>query len=195
MTTETTPATPSYSDLFAPTIATIKGDLAQTNKWASLGAKYAAFFPTEDGLKGVKADIILHAIIPAFSDKDQAAWHNKPVRKGSKEYDAMTDTGRASEDDKREARKNVNAKAEVYFARIVKYAFPKPAVERGAQLPEGEGESKGAEKSTGTKIMGLLTDALGKAEKWEDADVDIVALTKAIKVAQAILVKYAEPTK
>ena len=152
----------------------IKGELTAVNKWKTAGAQVCEFFGTEAALNEVKAQFIADAIIPAMDKKHAAALNTELPRKGSKEFNALNTENKALWDAMNQAKKDARSTAHTMFARVVKYAFP-------AEKTEVETETK----STKTKIVNLINDAIGKAEKDTAPDYDAVVLIQQLRAALA----------
>jgi len=152
----------------------IKGELTAVNKWKTAGAQVCEFFGTEAALNEVKAQFIADAIIPAMDKKHAAALNTELPRKGSKEFNALNTENKALWDAMNQAKKDARSTAHTMFARVVKYAFP-------AEKTEVETETK----STKTKIVNLINDAIGKSEKDTAPDYDAVLLIQQLRAALA----------
>lgn len=72
-----------------------------------------------------KAQFIADAILPALDKKHTSALNKELPRKGSKEYNALDESGRDAWEAANQAKKDARAIAHTYFARLVSYAFPK----------------------------------------------------------------------
>jgi hypothetical protein len=132
------------------------------------------FFGTETALNEAKAQFLADAIIPAIDKKHAQALAIELPRKGSKEFNEMSEANRAKWEDANKAKKDARAVAHTMFARVVKYAFP-------SEKPEGEG----ATLTLKTKLAKMLTDAIGKCEKAEEPDFDVLAVHGFLKSALA----------
>ncbi len=164
----------NYQAMTKAVTEAIKGELATEGKWKTAGAQVREFFGTESALNEVKAQFIADAIIPAMDKKHAAALSTELVRKGSKEYNALDAAGRDKWEAQNQAKKDARSTAHTMFARVVKYAFP-------AEKVESETETK----STKTKIVNLINDAIGKAEKDTAPDYDAVLLIQQLRAALA----------
>ena len=77
-----------------------------------------------------------------------------------------------------QAKKDARATAATMFSRIVKYAFPK----------ESESEAN-PPKTLKTKLIDALSDCIGKIEKAEAPDFDVMGTLTHLKAALAVAAK------
>jgi len=119
----------TYQSIVQSTIDTIKATATTEGKWKATGTKVAAFFKTETAFVEVKAQFIADAILPALDKKHAQALAKELPRKGSKEYNALDQSGRDTWEAANQAKKDARAIAHTYFARLVSYAFPKEKTE------------------------------------------------------------------
>ena len=115
----------NYSDLTKEIQATIKADTNTANKWLTVGNDTRSFFGSETALVEVKAQFIADAILPAIDKKHGEALAKDLPRKGSKEYEALTESNKALWEKANQAKKDARSVCDTYFKRIVGYAFPK----------------------------------------------------------------------
>lgn len=163
-----------YETLTKNVIDAVRNDINTVNKWQVAGASVREFYGTETALTEVKAQFIADAIIPALDKKHAAALAVELPRKGSKEYNALDAAGIEKWKVQYQAKKDARSTADTMFARVVKYAFP-------AEKVESETETK----TTKTKIVNLINDAIGKAEKDTAPDYDAVVLIQQLRAALA----------
>jgi hypothetical protein len=145
----------------------VRQDINTVNKWQTAGEAVRAFFGTETAMLEVKAQFIADAILPAIDKRHTKALSIDLVRKNSKEFLAYDQGQRDTWEFNNQAKKDARATCDTYFARIVKYAFPK--------------EAKQSEPtSLKTKIQEQIADLIKKCEKAENADFDLVATMTAL---------------
>jgi hypothetical protein len=163
-----------YETLVKKVIDAIKNDINTVNKWQIVGSGAREFFGSEAALLEIKAQFIADAVLPALDKKHAAALAVELPRKGSKEYNALDAAGVEKWKVQNQAKKDARSTADTMFARVVKYAFP-------AEKVESETETK----TTKTKIVNLINDAIGKAEKDTTPDYDAVVLIQQLRAALA----------
>jgi hypothetical protein len=163
-----------YETLVKNVIDAIKNDINTVNKWQIVGSGAREFFGSEAALLEIKAQFIADAVLPALDKKHAAALAVELPRKGSKEYNALDAAGVEKWKVQYQAKKDARSTADTMFARVVKYAFP-------AEKVESETETK----TTKTKIVNLINDAIGKAEKDTAPDYDAVLLIQQLRAALA----------
>jgi hypothetical protein len=163
-----------YETLVKNVIDAIRNDINTVNKWQIVGSGAREFFGSEAALLEIKAQFIADAVLPALDKKHAAALAVELPRKGSKEYNALDAAGVEKWKVQYQAKKDARSTADTMFARVVKYAFP-------AEKVESETETK----TTKTKIVNLINDAIGKAEKDTAPDYDAVVLIQQLRAALA----------
>jgi hypothetical protein len=163
-----------YETLVKNVIDAIKNDINTVNKWQIVGSGAREFFGSEAALLEIKAQFIADAVLPALDKKHAAALAVELPRKGSKEYNALDAAGVEKWKVQYQAKKDARSTADTMFARVVKYAFP-------AEKVESETETK----TTKTKIVNLINDAIGKEEKDTAPDYDAVLLIQQLRAALA----------
>jgi len=145
----------------------VRQDINTVNKWQTAGEAVRAFFGTESAMLEVKAQFIADAILPAIDKRHAKALSIDLVRKNSKEFIAFDEGQRESWEFANQCKKDARATCDTYFARIVKYAFPK--------------EATTSEPTTlKTKIQEQIADLIKKCEKATDANFDVVATLQAL---------------
>jgi hypothetical protein len=165
--TNTNTQTASYEVTVTACTNAVRQDISTVNKWQTAGEAVRAFFGTETAMLEVKAQFIADAILPAIDKRHAKALTVELVRKNSKEFLAYDQGQRDSWEYANQAKKDARATCDTYFARIVKYAFPK--------------EAKQSEPtSLKTKIQEQIADLIKKCEKAENADFDLVATLTAL---------------
>ena len=160
-------STINYSDLTKDIIATIKADNSTQNKWQNVGRDTRSFFGSELALTEVKAQFIADAILPAVDKKHSEALAKDLPRKGSKEYEALTESNKALWATATQAKKDARSVCDTYFKRIVGYAFP----------TEKDEEEK-APRTLKTRCNEELTALIKAVEKAENCEFDAVAFLK-----------------
>lgn len=159
--------TASYEKTVADCTNAVRQDISTVNKWQTAGESVRAFFGTETAMLEVKAQFIADAILPAIDKRHAKALSIELVRKNSKEFLAYDQGQRDTWEFNNQAKKDARATCDTYFARIVKYAFPKE---------KQESETT----SLKTKIQEQVADLIKKCEKSTDADFDLVATLQAL---------------
>ena len=157
-------------------IDAVKNELSGVNKWQTAGSNVREFFGTEAALLEVKAQFIADAIIPAMDKKWTQALALELPRKGSKEYNALDQSGVSRWEAANQAKKDARAISHTMFNRIMGYAFPREKAEGGT-------------KTLKTRLIDMLSDAIGKIEKAEDPDFDPVQALAHLKAALAVIAK------
>jgi len=173
----------NYSDMTKAVIDAIKGDQSAQHKWKAAGAQVVQYFGTEAALVETKAQFIADSILPALDKKHSAALAVELPRKGSKEYKALDAAGVAKWEAANRAKIDARSTADTYFARVVKYAFP---------TEKSESDSGESPKTQETKIAEALTAIIGKMEKGESLNFDVVA---ALNLARQLATVIATPKK
>lgn len=168
----------SYQEAVKTTTAAVAGALSADDKWHSAGLAVRAFFGTEASIQEVKAQFTADAIVPALKRKHAEALAIDLPRKNSKEYNALDASGVARWQAVDEAKRKARATAATMFNRIVKYAFPS----------ETETES-GPPKTLKTRLVTMLSEAIGKIEKAENADFDAVQALTHLRAAVSVISK------
>ena len=165
-----------YTEVIRTVSAAVSGDIAQSNKWQSAGENVRGFYGTEAALTEVKAQFIADAILPAIDKRHAAALNVELPRKGSKEYNALSDANRAKWDAANQAKKDARAVAHTMFARVVSYAFPK---EKEASTP----------RTLKTRFCEDIAALIKAGEKAEDAEFDMVSVLNHLRAALAVAAK------
>jgi len=170
--------TTDYSVVVNNCTDAVRKDISTVNKWQIAGASVAAFFGTESALTEIKAQFIADAILPAIDKRHAKALSIELPRKNGKEYAALSAGEKETWDAVNQAKKDARATCDTYFARIVKYAFPKD-----------KAESDTTPTSLKTKIQEQIADLVKKCEKAEGADFDLVATLAALQNVLTIVNK------
>jgi hypothetical protein len=84
---------------------------------------------TAENLESVKAQFIADAILPAMDKKHAQALAVDLPRKGSKDYNELSQANQAKWETANQAKKDARSVADTYFSRVLGYAFPKPKAE------------------------------------------------------------------
>jgi hypothetical protein len=162
--------TTEYSSVVTNCTNAVRQDINTVNKWQTAGTSVAAFFGTEASLLEVKAQFIADAILPAINKKHADALNVELPRKNSKEYAAWSDKEKTGWELVNQAKKDARATCDTYFARIVKYAFPKD-----------KAESDTTPTSLKTKIQETIADLVKKCQKAEDASFHISSVLEGLE--------------
>ena len=166
----------SYQATVTACTNAVRQDINTVNKWELAGSEVRVFFGTETAMLEVKAQFIADAILPAIDKRHAKALSSDLVRKNSKEFLAYDQGQRDTWEYNNQAKKDARATCDTYFARIVKYAFPK--------------EAKQSEPtSLKTKIQEQIADLIKKCEKAESADFDLVATMTALNAVLTVVNK------
>jgi glutamyl/glutaminyl-tRNA synthetase len=165
--TNTNTQTVSYEATVADCTNAVRKDIDTVNKWQTAGKSVRAFFGSETAMLEVKAQFIADAILPALDKRHAKALSIELVRKNSKEFLAYDQGQRDTWEFNNQAKKDARATCDTYFARIVKYAFPKEA-------------TPSEPTSLKTKIQEQVADLIKKCEKATDANFDLVATMHAL---------------
>lgn len=173
----------NYSEMTKAVIDAIKGDKSAQHKWKSAGEQVVKYYGTEVAMRETKAQFIADSIIPALDKVHIDALKVELPRKGSKEYKALDAAGVAKWEAQNKAKIDARATADTYFSRVVGYAFPKEKTESDS------GESA---KTQETKILEAINAQIGKMEKGESLNFDVVA---ALNLARQLATIVATPKK
>jgi hypothetical protein len=158
----------------------VSKDNESKGKWQAAGQAVAGFYMTAENLESVKAQFIADAILPGLDKKHAQALAVELPRKGSKEYNELSEANQAKWEDANQAKKDARSTCDTYFSRVVSYAFPKPKEEKSE-------EEQAAANSLETKFNKVLSDLIGKCEKAENASFDVVAVKAALVNAQKLV--------
>lgn len=173
----------NYSDMTKAVIDAIKGDQNAQHKWKAAGEQVVKYYGTEAALVETKAQFIADSILPALDKKHSAALAIELPRKGSKEYKALDAAGIAKWEAQNKAKKDARSTADTYFARVVKYAFP---------TEKSESDQSESAKTQETKILEAINAQIGKMEKGESLNFDVVT---ALNLARQLATVVATPKK
>ena len=165
-----------YQTVTKNVIEAVRGSINTDNKWQAAGSAVREFYGTEAALTEVKAQFIADAILPAIDKRHAAALSAELPRKGSKEFNALDESGKAKWEAQNQAKKDARATAHTMFSRVVSYAFPK---EKEASAP----------RSLKTRFCEDIAALIKAGEKAEDAEFDIVECLKHLQSALAIAAK------
>lgn len=171
----------TYQNVTQLTIDAIRNDTTAVSKWLHAGQSVAAFFSSKEALIDVKAQFCADAILPAIDKRHLQALDKELPRKGTKEFNALDESGRSEWEQANQAKKDARAIVATYFARILKYAFP----------PEEKDATESVTASVGTRLSSDLSAWIKRLEKTESAEFDIALEIKALKAALAIAAKGA----
>ena len=163
--------TTGYTETVEACQKAVSQDINTVNKWVTAGLKVRQFFGSEEAINEVKAQFIADAILPSINRGLIKALETELPRKNSKEFNDLDEDQKRKWEFTNQDKKDARATLNTYFARIVKYAFPKDP-------------SESETVSLKTKIQTQIADLIKKCEKSTDADFDIVETAKAL---QAVL--------
>lgn len=161
-----------YSTAVSETIKAISSDAKTEGQYKKAGSAVVACFTTEDAIREIKAQFIVDAIIPAMDKKHQTALNTDLVRKNSKEFQAYDSNMRAQWQESKTAKDTARQIADVYFNRVVGYAFPKSKVET---------ETDSIATDLKTKINEQISNMIKKCQKTENANFDVNATIQALQ--------------
>mgnify|MGYP006289528293 CR=1 FL=1 len=154
----------------------VKADTASAGKWQKAGTMVATHYVTREAFEAVKADYVAVAIVPALRDDYQIALAaTRPTKDASP---AMHEAWKAVQ----ATRKDAKAAHATYWARIMRYAFPKVATEGEA---EGEGDDVKASAEFSAKAVKALGALLKKTQEDESPTYDHAGAVKALNAALA----------
>ena len=157
-------------------IDAIATDSKTQEKYVRAGQAVAGYFMTKENLESAKAQFIADAILPALDKKHSAALAVDLPRKGSKEYNELSEANQVKWEAANQAKKDARAIYNTYFARVVSYAFPKDKT-----------EAESVPKSIEVKFNEALTNLIKACEKAENASFDVVAVKAALVSAQKLV--------
>jgi len=166
-----------YSLVIKSTQDAIKSDQASEGKWVSCSKNVASFFGTETALEGVKAQFIADAILPAIDKRHAQALASELPRKGSKEFNELTDSEKTLWEDKNQAKKDARSTCNTYFNRVLSYAFPK-VKEENATTATNE-----------TKELEMLNALIKRLEKAESRTYSITTVMASLLQARIDMAK------
>ena len=165
-----------YTDVTKAVSQAVNADITTKNKWQSAGHTVAGFYDSAEALEAVKAQFIADAILPGMEKKHAAALLVDLPRKGSKEFNELTDVNKLKWDNANQAKKDARSTAHTMFSRIVSYAWPKEKTPSEI-LPIKD------------KFNLILSDLVKKCGKAENAPFDIVQVKATLEAALAIINK------
>lgn len=169
--------TVEYSEVTKAVKSAVSSDIQNANRWREAGIVTAAFYGSREALQDVKAQFIADAVLPALDKRHAAALAKDTVRKGSKEYNALDDGQRQAWEVLNQAKKDARAIAHTMFSRLLSYAFP---------IEKAEADDTPA-ASLDSKLAADLAAWVKRLEKAENADFDIVAVSKQLKATLALV--------
>jgi hypothetical protein len=166
----------TYTDLVKSVAIAVNTALGSVNKWNIAGRDVAAFYPNQEALETVKAQFIADAIIPGLDKRHAAALALELPRKGSKEYNEMSEANREKWEVANQAKKDARATAHTMFTRIVSYAWPKE-------------KTPSAPRDLKTRFNEELSALIKACEKSEDAPFDVVKVKALLENALTLVNK------
>ncbi len=167
----------TYQSVVKSVTTAVDSENKTRDKWVTAGKEVSGFYPNREAVEAVKAQFIADAILPAMP-KHAAALAVDLPRKGSKEYNELSDVNKLKWDNANEAKKAARATADTMFTRVLSYAFPKEKT-----------ESTNPPKTLKTKLVEAITDCIGKIEKAESPEFDAPAALTELRKALAIIAK------
>ena len=165
-----------YQTMTASVISAVSGAIKTEAFWKTAGNNVREFFGSEAVLTESKAQFIADCILPAIDKRHAAALRVELVRKGSKEYNALDQSGKDKWEAANQAKKDARAVAHTMFARVVSYAFPKE-------------KEPSAPRTLKTRFCEDIAALIKAGEKAEDADFDIVKCLQHLQAALAVAAK------
>ena len=169
-----------YATTVDAVIKAVKAALATEGKWEAAGQAVRNEYTSREVLLEVKAQFMADAIVPALDPKHQKALSVELVRRGSKEFNALSDTQQTEWETANKAKKDARATRNTYFSRVVDYAFPKEK-----ETKEKETSADTPTSTPETRIIELINDAIKKCEKGEALGFDVPEVIKHLKAALA----------
>lgn len=166
----------TYTDVVKSVSIAVSTDLGSANKWSIAGRDVAGFYPNAEALEAVKAQFIVDAIIPGLDKKHAAALAVDLPRKGSKEYNELSDVNKSKWDAANQAKKDARATAHTMFTRVMSYAWPKE-------------KTQAEPRTIKTRFNEELAALIKAGEKAEDAPFDMVAVLKHLNAALSVVNK------
>jgi hypothetical protein len=166
----------TYTDLVKSVATAVNTALGSVNKWNIAGRDVSAFYPNQEALEAVKAQFIADAIIPGLDKRHAAALALELPRKGSKEYNEMSEANREKWEVANQAKKDARATAHTMFTRIVSYAWPKE-------------KTPSAPRDLKTRFNEELSALIKACEKSEDAPFDVVKVKALLENALTLVNK------
>lgn len=169
----------TYQAAVSETKFAVTGDSLQSASWRAAGRACGAYWPNAEKFEAEKARFIADAIVPAIPKDQQEALAAKLPRKGTDEYNALNEKGKAAWEKAQKAKISARAYANTMFSRVKKYAFP----------PEkAEGEPK-ARRDLAARIAEELAKLVKVCESAESAPFDLPKEIAALKAALVIVAK------
>ena len=166
----------TYTDVVKSVSTAVNADLGSANKWTIAGRDVATFFPNQEALEAVKAQFITDAIMPGLDKRHAAALSVDLPRKGSKEYNELSDVNKSKWETANQAKKDARATAHTMFTRVMSYAWPKEKVQAEPRTIK-------------TRFNEELAALIKAGEKSEDAPFDMVEVLKLLNNALTIVNK------
>jgi hypothetical protein len=167
----------TYQAVVKSVISAVDADNKTKDKWVTAGVSVRLFYPNREAVEAVKAQFTADCIMPALP-KHAAALAVDLPRKGSKEYNELSDANKLKWDNANQAKKDARAIAATYFVRVLDYAFPKEKT-----------DSANPPKTLKTKLIETITDCIGKIEKAEAPEFDAPAALTELRKALSIIAK------
>jgi len=111
----------------------IQSELKSSKKWKEAGAVIAAEYENAEAFTAIKDEYLDEVVYPAMGDEALRIMRAELPRKGSKEWNAASETQQAAWAALNTAKIGVRGSANSLFARVRdRYAFPKSSDDKGA---------------------------------------------------------------
>jgi len=165
-----------YTDVTKAVSVAVSSDITTKGKWQAAGHAVAGFFAGPDALEAVKAQFIADAILPGLDKKHAVALSVDLPRKGSKEFNEMSEANQAKWETANQAKKDARATAHTMYTRIVSYAWPKE-------------KAVSATRDLKTRFNEELAALVKACEKSEDAPFDVIKVKALLENALSVVNK------
>lgn len=177
--TTTAPMLGTYRYAVLMTTAAVTGGETNLAQWREAGRAVSACqqFPTVDALIAAKIQYTADSILPGLSEDKRAALAAKLPRKGTDEYNALNEKGKAEWAATMKAKIKARATANTYFSRVRDYAFP----------PEKAESEPKAKRDLAARIAEELAKLVKVCESAESAPFDLPKEIAALKAALVIV--------
>lgn len=141
----------------------IRGELATGKKWVKAGQTVAAAYAGPEALDAIRADFLDQVIYPALGDDAVRILAAEVPRKGSTEWNSASADRQAEWTAANDAKKTVRGKGSVMYGRVVKYAWPTDATDKGPTAP----------RDLKTRMNEELAALIKACQKAESAPFDV----------------------
>ena len=171
--------TVEYSEVTKAVKSAVSSDIQSAYKWRDAGAMVAAFYGNREALQECRAQFVVDAILPALDKKHAQALNKETVRKGSKDYAALSDAQRIAWEQLNQAKKDARAIAHTMFSRLLGYAFP---------IEKAESESDAPAASLESKLAADLAAWIKRLEKTETSPFDLPKVSAGLKSVLSLVI-------